>query len=75
MYYGEPSPSIVDPNHHLLSRAGRFDYLRTVRPSDRQRARDFGARVQLTFVAYLAAFAVSMLVLGPLSDRYGRRSR
>jgi DHA1 family bicyclomycin/chloramphenicol resistance-like MFS transporter len=31
------------------------------------------ARVQLTFVAYLAAFAVSMLVLGPLSDRYGRR--
>ena len=29
--------------------------------------------VQLTFVAYLAAFAVSMLVLGPLSDRYGRR--
>jgi DHA1 family bicyclomycin/chloramphenicol resistance-like MFS transporter len=31
------------------------------------------SRVQLTFVAYLAAFAVSMLVLGPLSDRYGRR--
>ncbi len=29
--------------------------------------------VQLTFVAYLAAFAVSMLVLGPLSDRFGRR--
>jgi DHA1 family bicyclomycin/chloramphenicol resistance-like MFS transporter len=29
--------------------------------------------VQLTFVAYLAAFAVSMLVLGPLSDRCGRR--
>jgi DHA1 family bicyclomycin/chloramphenicol resistance-like MFS transporter len=31
------------------------------------------SRVQLTFVAYLAAFAVSMLVLGPLSDRCGRR--
>ena len=30
-------------------------------------------RVQLTFVAYLLAFAGSMLVLGPLSDRYGRR--
>jgi DHA1 family bicyclomycin/chloramphenicol resistance-like MFS transporter len=31
------------------------------------------SRVQLTFVAYLAAFAVSMLLLGPLSDRRGRR--
>jgi DHA1 family bicyclomycin/chloramphenicol resistance-like MFS transporter len=31
------------------------------------------ARVQLTFVGYLLAFAMSMLVLGPLSDRWGRR--
>src|ERR1700730_15007639 len=31
------------------------------------------ARVQLTFVGYLLAFAISMLVLGPLSDRWGRR--
>jgi MFS transporter, DHA1 family, multidrug resistance protein len=31
------------------------------------------SRVQLTFVAYLSAFAASMLVLGPLSDRCGRR--
>lgn len=31
------------------------------------------ARVQLTFVGYLLAFASSMLVLGPLSDRYGRQ--
>jgi len=29
--------------------------------------------VQLTFVGYLAAFALSMLLLGPLSDRYGRK--
>ena len=31
------------------------------------------AGVQLTFVAYLLAFAGSMLALGPLSDRYGRK--
>jgi DHA1 family bicyclomycin/chloramphenicol resistance-like MFS transporter len=31
------------------------------------------SRVQLTFAGYLLAFAVSMLVLGPLSDRWGRR--
>src|SRR5438128_12546866 len=31
------------------------------------------ARVQFTFVSYLLAFALSMLVFGPLSVRYGRR--
>jgi MFS transporter, DHA1 family, multidrug resistance protein len=31
------------------------------------------ARVQFTFVGYLIAFAIGMLVFGPVSDRYGRR--
>src|SRR5690348_15596899 len=31
------------------------------------------AEVQFTFVGYLVAFAASMLVLGPFSDRYGRK--
>jgi MFS transporter, DHA1 family, multidrug resistance protein len=31
------------------------------------------ARVQFTFVGYLVAFAASMLVFGPLSDRFGRK--
>jgi MFS transporter, DHA1 family, multidrug resistance protein len=31
------------------------------------------AHVQFTFVGYLMAFATSMLVLGPLSDRLGRK--
>ena len=31
------------------------------------------ARVQLTFVGYLLAFAVGMLAWGPVSDRLGRR--
>src|SRR6202011_693182 len=31
------------------------------------------APVQFSFVGFLLAFALSMLVLGPLSDRYGRR--
>src|ERR1700724_36541 len=31
------------------------------------------ARVEFTVVAYLVAFAASMLALGPLSDRYGRK--
>ena len=30
-------------------------------------------RVQFTFVGYLVAFAASMLILGPLSDRFGRK--
>jgi DHA1 family bicyclomycin/chloramphenicol resistance-like MFS transporter len=31
------------------------------------------AHVQFTFVGYLLAYATSMLVLGPLSDRFGRK--
>lgn len=31
------------------------------------------SRVQFTFVGYLLAFAISMLVVGPVSDRYGRK--
>src|SRR5690554_5364405 len=31
------------------------------------------ARVQLTLSLYLAAFALAQIVIGPLSDRYGRR--
>lgn len=31
------------------------------------------AGVQLTFASYLMAFAVGMPIVGPLSDRYGRR--
>jgi MFS transporter, DHA1 family, multidrug resistance protein len=42
-------------------------------PAIAQRLDTSVARVQLTFVGYLLAFAISMLVLGPLSDRYGRR--
>jgi DHA1 family bicyclomycin/chloramphenicol resistance-like MFS transporter len=32
-----------------------------------------GATMQLTLTAYLVGFAISQLVYGPLSDRYGRR--
>ena len=32
-----------------------------------------GATMQLTLTAYLMGFAISQLVYGPLSDRYGRR--
>ena len=31
--------------------------------------------VQLTLSAFMVAFALSMLVYGPLSDRFGRRPR
>ena len=31
------------------------------------------SRVQLTLSAFIAGFAVAQLILGPLSDRYGRR--
>ena len=45
-------------------------------PSLPAMARDFGVpvgQVQLTVTAYLAAMAASMLVVGPWSDRAGRR--
>jgi DHA1 family bicyclomycin/chloramphenicol resistance-like MFS transporter len=45
-------------------------------PSIPEIAEAFGASiaaVQCTFVGYLAAFACGTLVLGPLSDRFGRR--
>ena len=68
-----PSPTAADLDDRLLSRNGRVDHLCSLDTSDRRALETSVARVQFTFVAYLLAFAVSMLVLGPLSDRYGRR--
>jgi MFS transporter, DHA1 family, multidrug resistance protein len=45
-------------------------------PSIPDMARDLNVpvgQVQLTLTTYLVAFALSMLVMGPLSDRFGRR--
>jgi DHA1 family bicyclomycin/chloramphenicol resistance-like MFS transporter len=46
-------------------------------PSIPDMARDFGVsvgQIQLTLTVFLAAFAASTLIVGPLSDRLGRRT-
>ena len=42
-------------------------------PAMTEALRTDGATMQLTLTAYLLGFALSQLVYGPLSDRYGRR--